>query len=242
MEREREKQELMAREEQEKLDRPPSPIESDIGPSPSTTARPTSPPFRPLDTDRPSRPTKLPSDLLTPPYTPPPLSPSSSPSRSISPLTISSSDQNDSEVYAKSGRKQLPWPILEDEPSYRVDLGVRIFNYDCGLCVLFPFVRHSPSRTDARPARPARSPQYTYESCVPYPLTGAALYTLNALHTTELARPGYPLKAHFPIEVRWTEKDDGWLSPTGGGRGCYLGAIQYRCVAGFPCRILSRRS
>ncbi|BGO95231.1 D-arabinono-1,4-lactone oxidase [Rhodotorula toruloides] len=205
MDKEREKQELEAKEEKQKLNRPPSPASSDIGPSPSTSARPTSPPFRPLDADRPSRPTKLPSDLLTPPYTPPPLSPSSSPSRSISPLTISSSDQNDSEVYAKSGRKKLPWPILEDEPSYRVDLGVKIFNYDCGF------------------------PQYTYESCVPYSLTGSALYTLNAFHTTELARPGYPLKAHFPIEVRWTERDDGWLSPTGGGRGgCYLGAIQYR--------------
>lgn len=74
------------------------------------------------------------------------------------------------------------------------------------------------------------SPQYTYESCVPYASTGTALYALNDWHTRELDEPGYPLKAHFPIEIRWTEKDDGWLSPTGQGRGCYLGAIQYRYV------------
>ncbi|BGP27376.1 D-arabinono-1,4-lactone oxidase [Rhodotorula toruloides] len=212
MDEERKRQEeQLVEEEGEKGDRPASPASSvDIGPSPSTTARPTSPPFKPIDTDRPSRSSKLPSlpsDLLTPPYTPPALSPTSSPprlARSIPPLAITSTSSSPPEIYPKSGRPKLPWPILEDEPSYRVDTSVRIFNYDCGF------------------------PQYTYESCVPYSRTGLALYSLNAWHTTELAKPGYPLKAHFPIEIRWTEKDDGWLSPTGQGRGCYLGAIQYR--------------
>jgi len=66
---------------------------------------------------------------------------------------------------------------------------------------------------------------------VPYTSTGSALYALNDWHTRELAKPGYPLRAHFPIEIRWADKDDAWLSPTGSGRGCYLGAIQYRCVS-----------
>ncbi|GAA6055811.1 hypothetical protein JCM3770_004771 [Rhodotorula araucariae] len=111
---------------------------------------------------------------------------------------------NSASAVPTSFGKSVPWPILEDEPTYRVDESVAIFNYDCGF------------------------PQYTYESCVPYASTGAALYALNDWHTRELARPGYPLRAHFPIEIRWTDRDEGWLSPTQGGRGCYLGAIQYR--------------
>ncbi|KPV72092.1 uncharacterized protein RHOBADRAFT_47275 [Rhodotorula graminis WP1] len=168
-------------------------------------------------------------DLLTPPYTPPALSPSDGTSptrrpRSALPLSLpepafvtidtvldESLDVDEKRTSASSttatspGKKHsLPWPILEDEPTYRVDQSVNIFNYDCGF------------------------PQYTYESCVPYTSTGSALYALNDWHTRELAKPGYPLRAHFPVEIRWADKDDAWLSPTGSGRGCYLGAIQYR--------------
>ncbi|BGP51370.1 D-arabinono-1,4-lactone oxidase [Rhodotorula kratochvilovae] len=168
------------------------------------------PPFASLDTETASTPSgKLalplarPADLLTPPYTPTVLSPSGSPTR----LAHNAPEQAHAGADANEeapARKALPWPILEDEPTYRVDESVAIFNYDCGF------------------------PQYTYESCVPYASTGAALYALNEWHTRELATPGYPLRAHFPVEIRWTDKDEGWLSPTGGGRGCYLGAIQYR--------------
>ncbi|GJN93721.1 hypothetical protein Rhopal_006778-T1 [Rhodotorula paludigena] len=160
-----------------------------------------------------------PTDILTPPDTPPAFAASSSPSRVArvpSPLAssieslpepevpIDAKEKDETVPLAPPRAKRLPWPILEDEPTYRVDLGVNIFNYDCGF------------------------PQYTYESCVPYASTGAALDKLHEWHTHALAEPGYPLRAHFPIEIRWTEQDDGWLSPTRRGRGCYLGAIQYR--------------
>lgn len=163
--------------EQGALVRPPSPaLSEDVGPSPSTADRPTSPPFRPLDDAEHTPPAELaikslPTDLLTPPYTPPALSPSVSStriSRSISPLAITSSLEKEKEkeeaesveekeaVYPKSGRPKLPWPILEDEPAYSVDMSVNIFNYDCGLCVflfLSPRLVRADTRLRSLPAR-----------------------------------------------------------------------------------------
>lgn len=82
-----------------------------------------------------------PIDVLTPPYTPATQSPvGMSPSpRSASPtseLELPTAVTGDvASTSGKSTRAKVPWPILEDEPIYRVDLGVNIFNYDCGLCV-----------------------------------------------------------------------------------------------------------
>ncbi|GAA6015529.1 hypothetical protein JCM10207_008625 [Rhodosporidiobolus poonsookiae] len=164
-----------------------------------------------------------PADILSPPLTPPATTPHLSPSpreRTPSPLATgialnldelpeaAVAEEEKEEVFlAKAEQvysKDLPWPILEDAPTYRVGHSVDIFNYDCGF------------------------PQYTYESCVPYSTTGSALTALHAWHTRALHEKAYPLRAHFPIEIRWTEEDEGWLSPTNGGRGTYLGAIQYR--------------
>lgn len=39
------------------------------------------------------------------------------------------------------------------------------------------------------------------------------------------------LRPHFPIEVRWSAADDIWLSPSSGQRTCWIGIIQYKCVA-----------
>ncbi|GAA5962270.1 hypothetical protein JCM8115_004274 [Rhodotorula mucilaginosa] len=158
---------------------------------------------------------KQPADVLTPPYTPATQSPTGA-SAPVRPESPSSEIELPGSVLAEEekheagsvGRRakaaNLLWPILEKEPSYRVDWGVNIFNYDCGF------------------------PQYTYESCIPYEATGAALNELHRWHTHELAKPGYPLRAHFPVEIRYAAKDEAWLSPTGSGPGCYLGAIQYR--------------
>ncbi|GAA5911912.1 D-arabinono-1,4-lactone oxidase [Sporobolomyces salmoneus] len=155
---------------------------------------------------------KPPSDILTPPQTPPTLSPTSSDTvieRSSSPLGSVTSELELPEAASapieENEDTTLPWPILEDEPTYRVDTSIGIFNYDCGF------------------------PQYTYESSVPYDSTTAALTSLSEWHVRELHNPeGYTLRAHFPIEIRWTEKDDVWLSPCYEQRGTFLGAIQYR--------------
>lgn len=100
-----------------------------------------------------------------------------------------------------------PLPMLTT-PTYRVDLSNNIFNYDCGF------------------------PQYTYEGSVPYAATGECLKDLEEWCVGELHDPK-GLRSHFPIEIRFVEKDEIWLSPTYGGRGTYIGAIQYRCVLLF---------
>lgn len=75
---------------------------------------------------------------------------------------------------------------------------------------------------------------------MPYTSTTAALTSLSEWHVRELYNPeGYALKAHFPIEIRWTEKDDVWLSPCYEQRGTFLGAIQYRFASlPFISRVL----
>ncbi|KAK4049968.1 D-arabinono-1,4-lactone oxidase [Microbotryomycetes sp. JL201] len=93
-------------------------------------------------------------------------------------------------------------PLLT-EPTYRVDLSNHVFNYDCGF------------------------PQYTYEGAVPYSETGKTLQELERWLTTELYKPD-GLRGHFPIEIRFTEQDDIWLSPTYKMRATYIGAVQYR--------------
>ena len=105
-------------------------------------------------------------------------------------------------------------PAVALTPStFRTDLSNNIFNYDCGF------------------------PQYTYEGSVPYTATGSALAELEEWFVGELwsGKKGKDsLRGHFPVEIRFTEKDDIWLSPTYGTRGTYIGIIQYRSV--FPPR------
>jgi len=83
-----------------------------------------------------------PSDIISPPQTPPSLSPTSSSEkidRSPSPLSQSTIPSDLELPKARSSdikentHPALPWPILEDEPTYRVDKSIGIFNYDCGL-------------------------------------------------------------------------------------------------------------
>ncbi|KAM0786207.1 hypothetical protein ACM66B_007011 [Microbotryomycetes sp. NB124-2] len=93
-------------------------------------------------------------------------------------------------------------PLLT-EPTYRVDLSNHVFNYDCGF------------------------PQYTYEGAVPYFETGSTLQEMERWFTTELYKSN-GLRSHFPIEIRFTEQDDIWLSPTYKMRATYIGAVQYR--------------
>ena len=36
------------------------------------------------------------------------------------------------------------------------------------------------------------------------------------------------LRAHFPIEIRWTCEDDIWLSPSFGRETTWIGVVTYR--------------
>lgn len=101
--------------------------------------------------------------------------------------------------------KRAPLPFLT-APTTRVDDSVAVFNYDVDTFR-----------------------QYTYEAMVPYARTRECLVALRHWFATELANPN-GMRSHFPLEVRWTEQDDIWLSPTYGTRGTYIGIVQYKCV------------
>ena len=38
------------------------------------------------------------------------------------------------------------------------------------------------------------------------------------------------IRPHFPIEIRFTDADDIWLSPGYGKRMCWIGIVQYKYV------------
>lgn len=45
------------------------------------------------------------------------------------------------------------------------------------------------------------------------------------------------IRPHFPIEIRFTEADDIWLSPGYGERMCWIGIVQYKYVRGFGSNV-----
>ncbi|KZT24955.1 L-gulonolactone D-arabinono-1,4-lactone oxidase [Neolentinus lepideus HHB14362 ss-1] len=84
-----------------------------------------------------------------------------------------------------------------------IDDSYRIFNLDCKYL------------------------QYTTEWAVPYDKAKACLYDLRSWLQDEHSNPR-GLRPHFPIEIRFTEADDIWLSPSNGQRTCWIGIIQYK--------------
>ncbi|GAA93770.1 uncharacterized protein L969DRAFT_43873 [Mixia osmundae IAM 14324] len=92
--------------------------------------------------------------------------------------------------------------------STRVGTPPEIFNMDC----LFP--------------------QYTFEGVVPIENTADVLRELAQWYKEEDVKSG-GLTHHFPVEIRFVEQDDIWLSPTYRMRGAYIGIMQYRPY-GFP--------
>ncbi|KAL4071643.1 D-arabinono-1,4-lactone oxidase-domain-containing protein [Scleroderma yunnanense] len=84
-----------------------------------------------------------------------------------------------------------------------VDVSHRIFNVDC------------------------RFPQHTSEWAIPYENTTACLEDLHTWLQQEIADP-HGLRPHFPIEIRFSDSDDIWLSPSNGRKTCWIGIIQYK--------------
>ncbi|KAI0946179.1 hypothetical protein AcV7_010218 [Taiwanofungus camphoratus] len=84
-----------------------------------------------------------------------------------------------------------------------VDDSHRIFNVDC------------------------KYPQFTTEWAIPYENTRACLRELRSWLEEEHADPR-GLRPHFPIEIRFSDSDDIWLSPSNGSRTCWIGIIQYK--------------
>ncbi|KAG2356800.1 L-gulonolactone D-arabinono-1,4-lactone oxidase [Suillus spraguei] len=86
-----------------------------------------------------------------------------------------------------------------------------------------------------------RYPQHTTEWAIPYENTKACLHDLHDWLMREFSDPN-GLRPHFPIEVRFSDSDDIWLSPSNGQRTCWIGIVQFKPY-GFevPYRVLFER-
>ncbi|EJT97178.1 gulonolactone oxidase Lgo1 [Dacryopinax primogenitus] len=69
--------------------------------------------------------------------------------------------------------------------------------------------------------------QYTTEWALPASQAQSALSALRALLATEAKKP-HGLRPHFPIEIRWSDADEIWLSPSYGRKTCWVGIVQYK--------------
>ncbi|KAG0700501.1 L-gulonolactone D-arabinono-1,4-lactone oxidase [Suillus ampliporus] len=72
-----------------------------------------------------------------------------------------------------------------------------------------------------------RYPQHTTEWAIPYENTKACLYDLHDWISRELSDPK-GLRPHFPIEVRFSDSDDIWLSPSNGQKTSWIGIVQFK--------------
>ncbi|CAM0143094.1 D-arabinono-1,4-lactone oxidase [Umbelopsis sp. WA50703] len=87
---------------------------------------------------------------------------------------------------------------VHSTPTQVVDESYKVFNFDC----LFP--------------------QYVNEWAIPLEKAPEALERLDKfINSSEL-------KVHFPVEIRFVDGDDVWMSPSYGRKTCYIGVIMYR--------------
>ncbi|KDQ54563.1 hypothetical protein JAAARDRAFT_38243 [Jaapia argillacea MUCL 33604] len=93
------------------------------------------------------------------------------------------------------------WLMSQD--TIAVDDSHRLFNMDCKFL------------------------QYTTEWAIPYRNAQSCLRDLRQWLDDEQADPN-GLRPHFPIEIRFSEADDIWLSPSSGERTCWIGIIQFK--------------
>lgn len=108
-------------------------------------------------------------------------------------------------------RKPHPRFPSSDNHMAFVDSYDKLFTYDCG------------------------PRQYTFECAVPMPRVKETMHALREWMATEASDPE-GLRHHFPVEIRPTEADEIWLSPSYKQRVCYIGVCQYKCVCrSSPC-------
>ncbi|CAG8743766.1 12869_t:CDS:2, partial [Ambispora leptoticha] len=94
----------------------------------------------------------------------------------------------------------LMFLIKFNEDTLVVDDSYKVFNFDC----LFQ--------------------QYVNEWAIPLERTAEALRKLDQW----IKENEKKIYVHFPIEVRFVDQDDIWLSPSYGRKTCYIGIIMYR--------------
>jgi L-gulonolactone oxidase len=87
---------------------------------------------------------------------------------------------------------------VHSSPTEIVDDSYKVFNFDC----LFP--------------------QYVNEWAIPLEKAPEAIRRIDQfIQSSEL-------KVHFPVEIRFVDGDDVWMSPSYGRKTCYIGVIMYR--------------
>ncbi|KAF8155237.1 D-arabinono-1,4-lactone oxidase-domain-containing protein [Mycena galopus ATCC 62051] len=84
-----------------------------------------------------------------------------------------------------------------------IDDSVKVFNVEC------------------------RYPQHTIEWALPSARAKDCLRELGAWLETE-ARDPEGERPHFPIEIRFSARDELWLSPSNGGETCWVGIVQFK--------------
>ena len=83
-----------------------------------------------------------------------------------------------------------------------------------------------------------RSTQFTTEWAIPYVNTEACLRDLRKwLEQEHESSKG--LRPHFPLEIRFSDADDIWLSPSFGQKTTWIGIIQYKYVIFISSLLLS---
>lgn len=80
-------------------------------------------------------------------------------------------------------------------------------------------------------------PQYTTEWAIPFEQTSSCLNQLRDWLEQEQADP-HGLRPHFPIEIRFSDADDVWLSPSFGRKTTWIGIVQYKYVRSRLCPFL----
>ena len=70
-------------------------------------------------------------------------------------------------------------------------------------------------------------PQYALEWAIASTDAKACLQELRTWLETEAADP-HGLRAHFPLEIRWSAADDIYLSPSYGRETMWIGIVSYR--------------
>ncbi|KAI9365256.1 D-arabinono-1,4-lactone oxidase-domain-containing protein [Pilaira anomala] len=93
---------------------------------------------------------------------------------------------------------KIMFKTLHSKPVEVVDVSNKVFNFDC----LFP--------------------QYVNEWAIDWKDAPDMLRRLDKFITEN------DLKVHFPVEIRFVDEDDVWLSPAYGRKTCYIGVIMYR--------------
>ena len=117
---------------------------------------------------------------------------------------------------------------LVRDKTISVDDSLNVFNIDCKVLPLSYVSLHLRMLTPT--LRQYR--QYTIEWAVPYSHAQSCLRELRDWLETEFRDPG-GLRPHCCIEIRFSDADDIWLSPSYGQRTCWIGIVQWKCVVFF---------